>query len=162
MTREENLHWIDQEIQTWENECQSKHPIKEALCAARKALEQEPCEDAVSRAEVIKIAKEMYLEVANMELDVKTISDCISYTASKCREVLERRLQALSSVTPQEPMVEIDLYSVIKQKYIEREVLDKIRTEIESIDLLAEYTRGDIKRMALATIDKYKAESEGV
>lgn len=58
------------------------------------------------------------------------------------------------------PMVEIDLYSVIKQKYIEREVLDKIRTEIESIDLLAEYTRGDIKRMALATIDKYKAESE--
>ena len=60
------------------------------------------------------------------------------------------------------PMVEIDLYSVIKQKYIEREVLDKIRTEIESIDLLAEYTRGDIKRMALATIDKYKAESEGV
>lgn len=60
------------------------------------------------------------------------------------------------------PMVEIDLYSVIKQKYIEREVLDKIRTEIESIDLLAKYTRGDIKRMALATIDKYKAESEGV
>jgi len=60
------------------------------------------------------------------------------------------------------PMIEIDLYSVIKQKYIEREVLDKIRTEIESIDLLAEYTRGDIKRMALATIDKYKAESEGV
>ena len=42
MTREENLHWIDQEIQTWENECQSKHPIKEALHAARKALEQEP------------------------------------------------------------------------------------------------------------------------
>lgn len=42
MTREENLHWIDQEIQTWENECQSKHPIKEALYAARKALEQAP------------------------------------------------------------------------------------------------------------------------
>lgn len=55
MTREENLHWIDQEIQTWENECQSKHPIKEALYAARKALEQEPCEDAVSRKSVITI-----------------------------------------------------------------------------------------------------------
>ena len=66
-------------------------------------LDQEPCEDAVSRAEVIKIAKEMYLEVANMDLDVKTISDCISYTSSKCREVLERKLQALSSVTPQDP-----------------------------------------------------------
>ena len=49
MTREENLHWIDQEIQTWENECQSKHPIKEALYAARKELEQEPCEDCISR-----------------------------------------------------------------------------------------------------------------
>ena len=42
MTREENLHWIDEEIRTWESECQSKHPIKEALYAARKALEQEP------------------------------------------------------------------------------------------------------------------------
>lgn len=42
MTREENLKWLDVEIRTWENECQSKHPIKEALYAARKALEQEP------------------------------------------------------------------------------------------------------------------------
>jgi len=33
---------------------------------------------------------------------------------------------------PFKPMVEIDLYSVIKQKYIEREVLDKIRAEIKS------------------------------
>lgn len=42
MRREENLHWIDEEIRTWESECQSKHPIKEALYAAHKALEQEP------------------------------------------------------------------------------------------------------------------------
>ena len=42
MTREENLYWIDQEIRTWENDCQSKHPIKEALYAARKAVEREP------------------------------------------------------------------------------------------------------------------------
>lgn len=103
MTREENLYWLNKEIEGWENECQSKHPIKEALHAARKALEQEPCEDAVSRAEVKKIAKEMYLEVANMELDAKTISDCISCASSKCREVLERKLQALPSVIPQEP-----------------------------------------------------------
>ena len=41
MTKEEKLHWLDVEIQTWENDCQSKHPIKEALYAARKALEQE-------------------------------------------------------------------------------------------------------------------------
>jgi hypothetical protein len=48
-------------------------------------------------------------------------------------------------------------------KALEQEpVLDKIRAEIEDIDLLAEYTRGDIKRMALAILDKYKAESEGI
>ena len=69
---------------------------------AIKALEQEPCEDIVSRAEIKKIAKEMYLEVANMELDVNTISDCIACTSSKCREVLERKLQALPSVKQQE------------------------------------------------------------
>lgn len=103
MTTEENLHWLDVEIQHWEDDCQSKHPIKEALYEAHKALEQKLCKDAVSRAEVKKIAKEMYLEVANMELDAKTISDCISCTASKCREVLERKLQALPPVTPQEP-----------------------------------------------------------
>ena len=33
---------------------------------------------------------------------------------------------------PFKPMVEIDLYSVIKQKYIEREVLDRIREQIKS------------------------------
>lgn len=42
MTREESMKWLDVEIRTWENECQSKHPIKEALYAARKALEQKP------------------------------------------------------------------------------------------------------------------------
>lgn len=28
-------------------------------------------------------------------------------------------------------LIEIDMYSVIKQKYIERDILDKIRAEIE-------------------------------
>lgn len=108
MTREENLHWIGQEIRTWENECQSKHPIKEALHAARKALEQEQ----------------------------------------------------------DKPMVEIDLYSVIKQKYIEREVLDKIRAEIEEQVLESLSDGGDDWFTAekvnecLDIIDKYKVESE--
>lgn len=67
MTREENLHWIDQEIQTWENECQSKHPIKEALYAARKVLEQEPCEDAISRKEV---RDTIFRECSGEKLDI--------------------------------------------------------------------------------------------
>ena len=73
---------------------------------------------------------------------------------------------------PFKPMVEIDLYSVIKQKYIEREVLDKIRAEIEQIyqdiDTCShnEYENAveQGKEMAyenvLNMIDKYKAEIE--
>ena len=81
MTREENLHWIDQEIQTWEIECQSKHPIKEALHAARKALEQEPCEDAVSRKSVIAIIQNHWWN---------------------CRDI-DKLVNELPPVTPQEP-----------------------------------------------------------
>jgi hypothetical protein len=81
------------------------------------------------------------------------------------------------SVTPQEPfkpMVEIDLYSVIKQKYIERDVLDKIRAEMESRreevskkhsendDSLQVYYFGlnDGLKDARDILDKYKAGSE--
>jgi hypothetical protein len=70
----------------------------------------------------------------------------------------------------QEPIVEIDLYSVIKQKYIEREVLDKIRAELESkldnINRLYnqdnQYDDGAIDSLqyALDIIDKYKGETE--
>lgn len=56
LPKEENLHWLNQEIRTWENECQSKHPIKEALYAARKALEQEIVIDKI-RERVEKLQK---------------------------------------------------------------------------------------------------------
>ena len=65
------------------------------------------------------------------------------------------------------PMVEIDLYSVIKQKYIEREVLDEIRAEIEEQVLESLSDGGDDWFTAekvnecLEIIDKYKAGSEG-
>lgn len=57
MTKEEAILWLNEELRTWENECQSKHPIKEALYAACKALEREPCEDAVSRTEVLNLVR---------------------------------------------------------------------------------------------------------
>lgn len=67
---------------------------------------------------------------------------------------------------PFKPMVEIDLWSVIKQKYIEREVLDKIRTEIEKLQKMCD--KNDLNLMAqysafgmvLDILDKYKAEKE--
>jgi hypothetical protein len=76
------------------------------------------------------------------------------------------------SVTPQEPktMVEIDLYSVIKQKYIEREVLDKIRAEIWDLQYgpeeksMTDEEKADAYnnaiRQAIEIVDKYKAENE--
>lgn len=46
---------------------------------------------------------------------------------------LDMAIKALEQES--KPMVEIDLYSVIKQKYIEREVLDKIRNIVDEWQL---------------------------
>ena len=80
---------------------------------------------------------------------------------------------------PFKPMVEIDLDYVIKQKYIERDVLDKIRAEIaeygsimvsyaftkdtktdKGIEKLVSDVLKEAKEQVLEIIDKYKAESE--
>ena len=73
---------------------------------------------------------------------------------------------------PFRPMVEIDLDYVIKQKYIEREVLDKIRAEVESINVWGMRYNPDIdkdrkpqivqkvKEHFIEILDKYKAETE--
>ena len=58
------------------------------------------------------------------------------------------------------PMVEIDLYSVIKQKYIEREVLDKIRTDIQKLRNCSCSCSDGIIDDVEDIIDKYKAECE--
>lgn len=56
MTREEARHWLEIELKTWEDECKSKHPIKEALSVAIEALEQEPILDKI-REEIEKQEK---------------------------------------------------------------------------------------------------------
>jgi hypothetical protein len=81
MTREEAILWLNEELRTWENECQSKHPIKEALYEACKALEREPCEDAVSRKSVITIIQNHWWN---------------------CRDI-DKLVNELPPVTPQEP-----------------------------------------------------------
>lgn len=112
----------------------------------KDGLEQEPCEDAVSVTSVFEIMGNL-LSIP-YDFDRNITEKDVSESMDKIRE--------LPTVTPQEPMVEIDLYSVIKQKYIEREVLDKIRVEIKAMS-------GDIETIAdvLQIINKYKAESEG-
>ena len=49
--------------------------------------------DLISEEVVMKLTKEMYLEIANTEYDVQTISDCTSYVASKCREYIDERIR---------------------------------------------------------------------
>ena len=76
-------------------------------------------------------------------------------------EAVEMAIKALEQ-EPFKPMVEIDLYSVIKQSYIEREVLDKIRAEIEQTyeTDIGFLIHDETKRTILNIIDKYRAESE--
>lgn len=119
-----------------------------ALRIAIDKIKQEPCEDAVSRKSVITIIQNHWWN---------------------CRDI-DKLVNELPPVTPQEPfkpMVEIDLYSVIKQKYIEREVLDKIRAEMleEMIphsgtgeEVIQAYADG--LKKGLEILDKYKPESE--
>lgn len=153
MTREENLHWLNKEIETWENECQSKHPIKEALYAARKLLEQE---STLEKDGTLIVTTEHYKNVGRVLVQCGT-NGTLFYQDQE----------------PFKPMVEIDLYSVINQKYIEREVLDKIRAEIKALS--PEPTAYDVvdgnsvkdavwETIAdvLQIIDKCKAESEGI
>lgn len=121
----------------------------------KDGLEQEPCEDAISLASVFEIMGN--LMSIPYDFDRSITEKDVSESMDKIRE--------LPRVTPQEPfkpMVEIDLYSVIKQKYIEREVLDKIRAEIEKQEkwlLQAGYNTYNVD-IAFNSIKRALAESE--
>lgn len=90
--------------------------------------------------------------------------NCDHMTQDDMTELTIEDLEALEQ-EQDKPMVEIDLYSVIKQKYIEREVLDKIRAEIEQnaypiVHGVNNHELGMTLYGILQIIDKYKAESE--
>ena len=115
--------------------------------------------DCISRAEAIKCL-ECDFDITGKE-NMKTVVNYINSAHDKIVNLPRVKQE------PFKPMVEIDLYSVIKQKYIEREVLDKIRTEIEqlSTSTCTETRRisidaDDFKENVLAILDKYKAETE--
>lgn len=112
--------------------------------------------DCISRAEAIKCL-ECDFDITGKE-NMKTVVNYINSAHDKIVN-LPRVKQA-----PFKPMVEIDLDYVIKQKYIEREVLDKIKAEILEEHENA-YAREDNDvayglSVALDIIDKYKVESE--
>ena len=129
--------------------------------------------DCISRAKAIEEADKLCLETG--------------YDNEKVEEMLRE----LPSVTPQEPKtfkwctdckeydqekhcchrwskVIRDTVEDMRQEYIEREVLDKIRAEIESIEHYGTNNEHDfwlrtpdeIKKDVLTILDKYKAEVE--
>lgn len=108
-------------------------------------------------------AKQTILEADSCFCKHGAYKDC--HSGCKYREALDAAVKALEQ-EPFKPMVEIDLYSVIKQKYIEREVLDKIRAEIledcgYSKDYVGAFTYSTIKvATVLQILDKYKSETE--
>jgi hypothetical protein len=123
MTREEIIHGLYRG---------DSKAIKEAI----KTLEQEPCEDAVSRKAVLNTLNRM-----DSVLDEDR-------TVPKYKELLVACYNDLPPVTP------------------ERNVLDKIRAEIEELknappcfDDMFEYKYAVDE--CLEIIDKYKAEREG-
>ena len=127
--------------------------IIENLEEIAKVLEQEPCDDAVRRTEVIDELNRLGRNAFKDDTDYDNFFAFVD---------------SLPSVTPQEPkpIVEIDLYSVIKQKYIEREVLDKIRAEIEDWQTDVRDNDAEIYDFIFERIyeifDEYKAGSEEV
>lgn len=90
--------------------------------------------------------------------------NCDHMTQDDMTELTIKDLETLEQ-EQDKPMVEIDLYSVIKQKYIERDVLDKIRAEIMKLDDInpdypMDRTIHISRNEVLQIINKCKAESE--
>lgn len=105
MAIEDARNWLEIELKLWESECKSKHPVKEALDMAIKALEQEPCEDAISRDAAIDLIADYELSMDQVVRGIhalppvtpqpKTgqwIEECILY--SRCSECGEHAIIA--------------------------------------------------------------------
>ena len=104
-------------------------------------------------------------------IDAKCFLERYSNPHDKWTEAINIGIEAIEIVIDQEnqepfePMVEIDLDYVIKQKYIEREVLDKMRAEIEAEKLedspnFCVKAHNNAVDRVLGIIDKYKTETE--
>lgn len=141
-----------------------------------KELEQEPCEDAISRQAVCDTT--ICDGISCNECSFNTCED----GQSGC--LLKERIEKIPPVTPQHTDVEIQKMQELEQAEIKKayelgkaDILEKIRAEIETkygqCDICEyfedyDYEENDISEYQcvgdvsdiLAIIDKYKAESE--
>lgn len=152
MTREEAIDLLDNLIGFVEDNHGSDYD--EALKLAIKALEEEPCEDAISRQAVLK--------------PYQTLKD----DDTICIWLLRKNIEQQPPVTPKhKPCISRqtlkDIDRAFKALEERDELLDKIRAEIKQKARPNELGgRGNGKSiryglcMALEIIDKYKTESE--
>ena len=154
MTREEAIAQLkmDRDLANFNPMTGEEEPINEdcrksveALDMAIKALKQQPCEDAIRRADA-----EALFRNARSKLNP---SDYKTADEFNTRDLMllnaEQFIHLLPSVRPQEPKTD---------------VLDKIRAEIEQMDFdFGDYYdhTNEIIEMVCKVIDKYKVESEG-
>lgn len=187
MTREELRDYVD--MQRSLNNI--PYHVYSALIDGIDTLEQEPCEDAISRKSIKQKLQEhhdffvnAYGGFSNLPQNDKSrvdeITNCIAMVVNEpsvipqepqtfkwctdCREYNQEK-----HCCPRWSKVIRNTVEEMKQEYIEREVLDKIRAEIEKEIIPRNSDQYDHEamwqncglRMALKVIDKYKAESEG-
>lgn len=137
----------------------------EAIRVAIKALEQQTCEDAISREDAL----------------IALTGEWTDSTDELIHRFI-KRIKSLPSVNPQYTEDEIQKMQDLEQAEIEKayefgktegqktDVLDKIRAEIECLTITEggdDYTRKmaelySLKIKVLQIINKYKAESEDV
>lgn len=139
--------------------------IIENLEVISKALEREPCEDAISRQAVLKQLKGCLLggetEYKYVKLHIDSIPPAIPQP--KTGQRLCKTCIYGDKTEYDKPCI---IYSDKCQLYRADDVLDKIRAEIEEIELNITYQENKDRkatwglRKALEIIDKYKIESE--
>lgn len=101
------------------------------------------------------MTREEKVNLLNELLEIEEKNDIGNLTTAERRE-FQQWVEALEQESTFQKKAEIVISQLRADRDRLQDAFDKARDEIESIDLLAEYTRGDIKRMALAIIDKYK------
>lgn len=148
MTNEEAIEYLKKADVTVYQEPKTK--TAEALEMAIKSLEQEPCEDAISRQSVLEIFgyvmsywKEHAIDVEPHEIE-DAIIEQYEFTA---KELIE-----LPSVTPKP---KTDVLGKIRAE-IENKIVKRPRLDFKDM----ERDRNDAFLEVLDIIDKYKVESE--
>ena len=169
MTREEKLDWLYRlrsEICVYMPK-EWVEPMNNALDMAIKALEQETCEDYMSRADALRVAENEYSRGWHNAL-CKALSEKYSI---HCEEgnfsvIQEETITGLGLSMDCAVGKDVESYmSTIPRVTPQEPILDKIRAEIMKLDDInpdypMDRTIHISRNEVLQIIDKYKVESE--